>query len=348
MEQIYTPKQDYKVLVNCMTYNQSKYIEDALNGFAMQHTNFPFACLVMDDCSTDGEQEVIKAWMERECDMEKAEYIDFEFFSVILVPHKTNTNCTFAFYLLKRNLWKELALKDKLCAPWREHCEYEAMCEGDDYWTNVLKLQKQVDFLEDNADYSLIHSDYSVFTQKTSTLYHPSKKWPSGFVLSELIVGNYNVSTLTSMFRMASYKKCPNLYEGQNFLMGDLPLWIELASVGKVKYMDEKTGVYRVLESSSAHSSDCFKTFRFIQNAYDIRRYYANNFNLEVSELENNRACSYLKIAYMCNDEELTKQVISLAKPLWPKLPLKYKLLYFITQNHLLGGIFNKLYKVKR
>ena len=87
------------MLVRCFTYNQSKYIEDALNGFAMQQTNFPFVCLVMDDCSTDGEQEVIKAWMQRECDMEKSEVIEIPTSVVFIVPHKTNTSCSFAFYL---------------------------------------------------------------------------------------------------------------------------------------------------------------------------------------------------------------------------------------------------------
>lgn len=93
MEQVYSPQKDYKVFVRCNTFNQSKYIEDALNGFAMQQTNFPFVCLVMDDCSTDGEQEVIMSWMERECDLEKAEYLEIELSNVILVPHKSNGNC---------------------------------------------------------------------------------------------------------------------------------------------------------------------------------------------------------------------------------------------------------------
>ena len=132
--QIYTPKQDYRVLVRCFTYNQSKYIEDALNGFAMQKTNFPFVCLVMDDCSTDGEQEVIKAWMERESDMSNAEWSEIEKSNITIVPHKSNKQCTFAFYFLKQNMYKVKAQKLEMANPWREHCEYEALCEGDDYW----------------------------------------------------------------------------------------------------------------------------------------------------------------------------------------------------------------------
>ena len=108
----YEPKQDYKVLCYCCTYNQAQYITDTMNGFAMQKTNFPFVCLIIDDCSTDGEQEVIQAWIERECDMKKVEHVELELSNVLLVPHKTNENCTFAIYLLKRNLWKEPTLKE--------------------------------------------------------------------------------------------------------------------------------------------------------------------------------------------------------------------------------------------
>ena len=159
------PKQEYKVLVRCFTFNQSKYIEDALNCFSMQHTNFPFVCLVMDDASTDGEQEVIKAWMERECDMSTAEIIDIATSIVVIVPHKINTSCTFAFYLLKHNLYGTGDKKMNHVYPWREMCEYEAICEGDDYWIDPLKLQKQVDFLDENPEYGMCYSRCDYFNQ---------------------------------------------------------------------------------------------------------------------------------------------------------------------------------------
>ena len=154
-----TPKQEYKVLVRCATYNHSNYIEDALNGFAIQQTNFSFVCMVMDDASTDGEQEVIKQWMERECDMARAETIVIPTSVVIIVPHRINTSCTFAFYLLNQNLYGTGDKKMNHVYPWREKCEYEAICEGDDYWTDPLKLQKQVEFMEHHPDYTMCCTD---------------------------------------------------------------------------------------------------------------------------------------------------------------------------------------------
>lgn len=100
------PQQDYKVLVRCYTYNQSKTIEDTLNGFALQQVKFPFVCIIVDDASTDGEQNVIKAWFQRECDINKIETVDITTSEIIIVPHKTNTLCTFAFYLFKKTCIK--------------------------------------------------------------------------------------------------------------------------------------------------------------------------------------------------------------------------------------------------
>lgn len=238
------PKQEYKVLVKCCTYNQSKYIEDALNGFAMQQTNFPFVCLVMDDASTDGEQEVIKKWMERECDMSRAETIDISTSIVIIVPHKTNLSCTFAFYLLKQNLYGT-GKKDKYIDPWREKCEYEALCEGDDYWIDPLKLQKQVDFMDDNLDYSLCFHNAVRLNERVAV-----KEKIASFcffyadmqVSTEEIIADWCIPTASLLYRREALKdiKLPR------FFSGDYTLELTLAFRGKVYYLDRYMSVYRI------------------------------------------------------------------------------------------------------
>jgi len=137
----------------------------------MQQTNFPFVCVVVDDASTDGEPEVIQKWMESKCDMKRAEVIDIPTSIVIIIPHKTNPSCTFAFYLLKQNLYKVKGEKKKHVDPWREKCEYEAICEGDDYWIDHLKLQKQVDFLDDHDNYSICSHRIYRYDQDTNIYY---------------------------------------------------------------------------------------------------------------------------------------------------------------------------------
>ena len=247
MDYIYIPKQDYKVLVTCYTYNHSKCIEDTLNGFAMQNTNFPFACLVMDDCSTDGEQEVIKRWMMNECNMEKAEYIDLELSNVILVPHKTNLSCTFAFYLLKLNLYGTGDKKMKHVYPWRKRCEYIALCEGDDYWITEDKLQKQLDVLDNNSHAIMVYTNYITVDEKGNTIIRPKyekykKLHMSGDNLPNLYKTNYPL-TCTVIVRKEVYNS--DIYVSSPFKL-DYSLFLAAAFMGDFKYFDIETSCYRM------------------------------------------------------------------------------------------------------
>lgn len=208
------PKQEYKVIVTCFTYNHSKYIEDTLNGFALQQTNFPYICFILDDASIDGEQDVIKSWMEKECDMAKAEHIDIPTSVVIIVPHKTNASCTFAFYLLKQNLYGTGDKKMNHLYPWREKCEYEALCEGDDYWTDSEKLQLQVDFLDKYPKFSFTAHRCLSFDEtlgKWDDYYNTSdyEKNPNGIIIHSNYK-KYITHTATLLYRnsvLSEYNK---------------------------------------------------------------------------------------------------------------------------------------------
>ena len=279
MRHIYIPNQDYKVLVRCFTYNQRKYIEDALNGFAMQQTEFPFVCLVMDDCSTDGEQEVIKAWMERECDMVKAEYIDIELSNVILVPHKSNTSCTFAFYFLKQNLYGAGKKKMNMVYPWRECCEYEAICEGDDYWIDSYKLQKQVDFLDCNSDYGLCCTANQKRIEENDIITDETSR-NGDISFHTLLIGN-RISALTALYRTTILKE---YYQDikplqQGWLMGDYPTWLYFAHRSKIMCLKDVTACYRIVSGSISRQTAIESKFRYIDSVYSVRFFFMDLYN---------------------------------------------------------------------
>ena len=283
-----SPKQKYKVLVRCFTFNQSRYIEDALNGFALQKTNFPFVCLVMDDASTDGEQEVIKAWMERECDMSRAETIEIPTSVVFIVPHKTNVSCSFAFYFLKYNLYRAYDEKINHVSPWRKKCKYEAICEGDDYWTDPLKLQKQVDFLDMHPEYSLSFTDIRIFNEDSGRFeenpmadyineYLPNKKKD---LFYDIILGFCRIQTMSVLFRLNNTKRIKE--NDRRFMMGDTPLWLDLSQLGKFHYLNEKTGCYRVHTGSASRDQNTYNKFRL--SMYEMRIYYCNKYGYKIPQ----------------------------------------------------------------
>ena len=147
---------NFKVTVSCMTYNQSKYITDAMNGFTMQQTSFPFVCTIVDDASTDGEQEVIRKYVEDNFDFSEgsvAYHKETDYAHITYAQHKTNKNCYFAVLYLKENHYSKHKDKSPYLKDWRDGVEYMAICEGDDYWIDSQKLQKQVEFLDNNPAY---------------------------------------------------------------------------------------------------------------------------------------------------------------------------------------------------
>lgn len=247
-----TPQKDfYKVYVRSITYNQAPYIEDCLNGVAMQKTDFPFIHHVIDDCSTDGEQDVIKTWIKRECD--NAEYYDNDLCTITFAKHKTNPQYTIVAYFLKRNMYRERVEKEKLYTPWREVCPYEALCEGDDYWIDSEKLQDQVSALDIAPNVTMCHTSFRCVDQNKKIMNRPlyeryKKRSKTGDCFTGLLIyGNYPL-TLTTLFRNEVflsdiYKNCPEQYDYAQILAA--------ASLGDFVYLKKDYGCYRYVETGA-------------------------------------------------------------------------------------------------
>lgn len=121
---------DIKVSVFCLVYNHEQYVRDALSSFVMQKTNFKYEVLVHDDASTDGSAKIISEFAERYPDIIKPIYQE------------------------KNQYSQGICIRQKVLLPLAAG-EYIALCEGDDFWTDEYKLQKQYDALQNHPDCSL-------------------------------------------------------------------------------------------------------------------------------------------------------------------------------------------------
>lgn len=248
-------KYDWMVCVRCYTFNQAPYIEDALNGFTMQQTDFPFVCCIVDDASTDGEQEVIKNYLYDNFDFDKTGQgqlyqRQLEYGTLIFARHKTNHNCYFAVVLLKENhngSPERKALKRSYIAEWEKCCKYEALCEGDDYWTDPLKLKRQVDFLDSHPEYSMcFHSAFLKYEDgnlKNNVLENNYNTLESREYFINEIHSSFIVPTCSTMYRMTVLE---NYTPDPDYFVGDNVLWTLCASKGKIYCLGEKMSVYRI------------------------------------------------------------------------------------------------------
>ena len=167
-----------RLSVVCITYNAAQYIRAALDGFLAQKTNFPFEVLVHDDASTDGTAEIIREYAEKRPDVIRAVF-------------------------QKENQWsKGVAVSSTFLWP-LVRGEYVAMCEGDDYWTDPLKLQKQVDWLDAHPDSSVCFHPVVVHFEDGShkdSAYPMPKDCPDGFTFEGLLKHNF-IQTNSVVFR---------------------------------------------------------------------------------------------------------------------------------------------------
>ena len=214
---------DVIVAIKCFVYNHEPYLRDCLEGFVMQQTNFPFVAIVHDDASTDGSAAIIREYEEKYPDIIKPIY-------------ETENQYSKHDGSLGRIM---NAAVDATGA------KYVAMCEGDDYWTDPLKLQKQVDFMEANPEYSICFHKVNTLIQATGEVKEEFivRDMPGKSTILDLAEGNY-IHTPSVM-----YRKYPNILETYQRLMpclpGDYVIWMLLAERGDIYKFDEPMAVYR-------------------------------------------------------------------------------------------------------
>lgn len=220
-------KQEIKVSVICNVYNHEKYVRDALEGFVSQKTNFPYEVLVHDDASTDNSAEIIREYERKHPDIIKPVYQQENQYS------------------------RGIGIMRNFQLP-RVKGKYIALCEGDDYWTDPLKLQKQFDFMEKNPSYSLCVCSTEWMNLRTGIRENRCKvQEDMDISINEIILGKKGGFFQTaSVFIKAEVYRCFPEW-GKKFPIGDYPIWILAALNGKVRMLHDVMTVYRYYAENS-------------------------------------------------------------------------------------------------
>lgn len=326
-------KPRYKVCVKCLTYNHVSYIEDTLNGFCNQKTSFPYVCVIIDDSSTDGEQLRIKKYLKDHFRVEDSEiaysketvdyYLQF-------CQHVDNLNCYFAVLLLHYNHFPNKS-KTPYIMDWLNSSEYYATCEGDDYWVDPLKLEKQVTALDNNPQASLVHTGFYTVDKNNkeinATFYDSfMKRSSSGKVFSSLIEKQH-VMAATCMFK--PFILNTSLYKNSKILL-DYHLYLTAAVYGDFIYLPEKTSCYRIHGASLCRSQSSFisKTISSIRSYYYesiLSNKYVELKKYNTIKIKIDAACSAI-ISYYYGEKIFLKHFI-MSKYFFYLLPALLKLI---------------------
>lgn len=236
------PDRDYKVLIRCLTYNQEKYIEDALKGFVRQKTDFPFCAIVVDDCSTDGTAAIIKKYEEEYPDVIKGIYLPV---NMCGNPQKMD-------YI----------------KPWEDRAQYIAMCEGDDYWIDDYKLQRQVDFLDSHPDYMMHFHNAIVRYQNHNLPDQIMSSFTSGDFSTKLIFEKWQLPLASVLFRKEVLDS-DIYYDLIKIRKFGVCYFIAASSIGKVFGLAECLSVYRKNEGGISNS---ISGSSFIEAEYEFAK----------------------------------------------------------------------------
>lgn len=236
---------DIMVSIDCITYNHEKYIADAIESFLMQKTNFKFEILIHDDASTDSTPEIIQKYERLYPDTIKPIYQKENQYS-------KGVNVTLKYQLS------------------RARGKYIAVCEGDDYWINPHKLQKQVDYLENNPSCSLCFHNAEVIDatsgNKTGKKHIPWAPYNERYYYKKNAKYNAGELAILDFIPTASLIFPRNLTEAflnnppkwiTEAIVGDAPARLILANYGYAYYFDEVMSIYRTnVEGSSTHRAN--------------------------------------------------------------------------------------------
>lgn len=311
-------KNEVKVTVICMAYNHEKYIRDALDGFVSQKTNFKFEVIVHDDASTDGTPDIIRSYEKMYPDIIKPIFQKVN-------QSKMGINKYYKFVLPV------------------SQGEFIALCEGDDYWTNPLKLQKQY-------DYMMIHPNCSLVVHNTKRVYMGSgyKKafLPKSFDVSgkcefsadEVIMNHMLFHTSALFFRKRFYSKNEEFikhHQSYDYLIKSL-----LATEGDVHYIPEIMSVYRMGTAGSWTQRTFGSSEKYINHnevaikaLEDLNEYRLFKYNEAIQKNILDR-----KFAILLRQRNYSAIMMEPYLSIYKRLALKSKLKIWI------GKLFPKLY----
>jgi glycosyltransferase involved in cell wall biosynthesis len=300
--------------VACITYNHENYISQAIESWLMQKTDFDIEIIIGEDCSNDNTRAIIERYWQKYPDL------------IRVITSETNVG-------MMPNFIRTL-----------EACQgkYIALCEGDDYWTDPLKLQKQVDFLENHSEYMLCSHNVDIINDGVDILSSSLSLSKDHYEFEELL-GTSMAATCSFVFRNIFWKNnYLSIFLNSGSFSGDKILVCILAEQGPAKYLDDKMAIYR----RHAGGVSLTKYFFSIQSTIVFLKYINAFYDYKYNSIVKDKLVMwYGRLAIHFRKEGfLLKSIKAIFSSIY--YSRNYKSIKIFIKDYFLEYIFTKTYKV--
>ena len=300
---------EIKVSILCLAYNHEKYLEKCLDSLVNQKTNFKYEILVHDDCSTDSSKEIIERY------------------------YKKHPKKIIPVYEKENQYSKGVKINKDILIP-KMKGKYFCFCEGDDYWIDENKLQKQYDFMERNKDYKLcIHNSIAV-DKNGNELYKINPLVNGGDLKCEDFIKNGGGFVSTNSLFSYSYlaKNLPNYFD---YLTVDYVWQIYLSSIGKNYCFKEHMSAYRIESEGSWTSrmlSNIDKLIEFKRRIINVLTLINDEMHFKYDEIIKKTIISQ-EFAILELQKDYKSMKKNKYKEVYKSRPLKIKMKYFLDEH---------------
>ena len=288
------------------TFNQENLVSQTIDSILAQQCSFEYEIVICDDCSKDSTLTVCLGYQQQHPNL------------IRVVENDRNLGIKCNFF---HNIFKYARGK------------YVASCAGDDWWSDPLKLQKQVECLENDTTYDLVHTYASVYIDKERKIARNLIGSPKCSFRENLL--NNRVAALTMCFTLKSFKEyVEDINPMELPYSEDYPLVLWYSYKGKIRFLPEVTSVYRLLTHSLSHSTDVKKVYKDPLDFFNCGMYFVNHFHFDDDDV-----IKYMRLHFFIKR-------MRYAHLLGDRENVKKGELFFMNNGYVVFWILSKVYRI--
>lgn len=290
------------------TYNHETTIGRTLDSILAQQCHLPVEIVIGEDCSTDGTLDICRQYAQKHPEQ------------IHLIANEKNKGIVDNYF-------------DCLLAA---RGAYIADCAGDDFWTDLQKLEKEAQILETHEDVTLVHTDWLYYDETSGrtrphTRRHFTDAFTDGTSMLEAILTQTTLPVVhlcTALYRKSAFLKAYEedtfVFRNKEFGCEDLSLTFMLARMGRIAYLPDVTLHYSIGHNSVSFNEDDARQFRFVKRISSLTRYLSRKYHVTSPTIERHlqeRMYALTMHAFRAHDSQLRREAIDLGKE-WGIEPL--------------------------